>query len=53
MAYFNRPMCCQIASYVNISRLVDENIGLLYTTVSICVKYQILGLSGGIVSPAN
>ena len=44
-------MCCQIAGIADISWLVDENI--FYATVSICVKYQILGLSGSIVSPAN
>ena len=50
-AYYNRPMCCQTADILDISRLIDEN--MLYTTVLICVKYQILGLSGSIDSPAN
>ena len=51
MAYYNRPMCCQIVGFVDISCLGDETI--FYATVSICVKYQILGHSGSIVSPAN
>ena len=53
MAYYNRPMCCQIVGMIDTSGIVDENIFYATVSISICNTHEILGLSGTIDSKAN
>ena len=46
MAYYSRPTCCLIVGIIPISGPGDENI--FYTTLclSVCVTWEVVGLTG-------